>query len=260
MTAPFQMNMIAPGNIKGFVDKVYSAFTLGAMVAPASVNTLVPGDAVILSTVAGTGVLCVDKAAATDTAFGVVVYEVKKNSYTAGEALSIALPGSVILMEAQTTITRGDSLEFVASGSLVKTNAGSNPVLGQALDSSSGAGKLVKVLLNVVTIGAVTASKGSVVTALTPGATVAINAALGGVFTLTPGEGETLNVTGGVAGQTIDIVILTSGTQTYTLTLGTGFGANAGTLATGGTTAKTFVWRFRHNGTSFVEVSRTAAM
>ena len=260
MTAPFQMNMVSPSAIKGFVDSVFSAFTLPVMIDPASVNTLVAGDVVKLSTVAGTGVILVDKAAATDTAFGVVVYEVKKNSYTAGDALSVALPGSVVLMEAGASITRGDSLEFSAATSRVITNAGVNPVLGQALTSASGAGKLVRVLVNVVTIGAVTASRGSVVTALTPGATVAINAALGKVFTLTPGEAETLNVTGGVAGMEIDIIVLTSGTSSFTLTLGTGFGANAGTLATGTANAKTFVLRFRHNGTSFVEVSRTAAM
>lgn len=260
MTAPFQMNMIAPSAIKGFVDKVFSAFTVGAMVDPASVNTLVPGDCVKLSTAAGTGVYLVDKAAATDLTFGVVVYEVKKNSYVACDSLSIALPGTIILGEAGAAITRGDSLEFVAAGSQVITNAGVNPVMGRALNSASGAGKLLAVLVGGVTLGAVVASRGSVVTALTPGATVAIDSSLGRVFTLTPAQAETINITGGVAGATFNLIVVTSGATSYTLTLGTGFGANGGTLATGIASGKTFVLKFVHNGTSFVEVSRTAAM
>ena len=96
--------------------------------------------------------------------------------------------------------------------------------------------------------------------ALTPGATPAIDATLGKIFTITPAQHEAFTTTGGVVGQEITIVVTTSGTNSYNLTFNTGFGANASTLATGATTAKTFVIRFIHNGTSFVEIGRTAAM
>ena len=96
--------------------------------------------------------------------------------------------------------------------------------------------------------------------ALTPGATPAINATLGKIFTMTPAQNQAFTVTGGIVGQELLLKILTSGTNSYDLTFGSGFGANGGTLATGTADAKTFVARFVHDGTSFVEVGRTAAM
>ena len=96
--------------------------------------------------------------------------------------------------------------------------------------------------------------------ALTPGATPAIDATLGKVFTMVPAQNQAFTTTGGVVGQEMILKVVTSGTNSYNLTFGTGFGANASTLATGATTAKTFVMKFVHDGTSFIEVSRTAAM
>lgn len=106
--------------------------------------------------------------------------------------------------------------------------------------------------------GAVVGAAQDTIVALTPGATPAVDATLGSLFTLTPAENETISVTGGVAGEYITLRVLTSGTSTYTLTFGTGF-KSTGTLATGTTSAKKFVLRFVHDGTEFCEVSRTAA-
>lgn len=96
-------------------------------------------------------------------------------------------------------------------------------------------------------------------TALTPGATVTINSTLGDFFTLTPGEDETINATTvGAQGQRLFLQVVTSGTTSRTLTFGTNF-KSVGTLATGTTTAKTFMVSFISDGTNYVEVSRTAA-
>jgi hypothetical protein len=95
---------------------------------------------------------------------------------------------------------------------------------------------------------------------VTPGATPAIDATQGKIFTVTPAEHEAFTTTGGVVGQEIFLIVTTSGTSSFNLSFTTGFGANAGTLATGTTNAKKFVLKFVHDGTSFVEVSRTAAM
>lgn len=96
------------------------------------------------------------------------------------------------------------------------------------------------------------------VVVLTAGATPAINAALGGVFTLTPGEDETISVTNIVNGTRLNLVVTTSGATSRTLTFGTGF-KSTGTLATGTTTAKTFVVEFLAVGGTYIEVSRTTA-
>lgn len=97
------------------------------------------------------------------------------------------------------------------------------------------------------------------VVALTAGATVAIDAKAGGVFTLTPGEAETITISGGKNGETLKLVVTTSGTTSRTLTFGTGF-KTTGTLATGTTDAKVFTMQFVCVGDTFVELSRTTAM
>jgi hypothetical protein len=97
-------------------------------------------------------------------------------------------------------------------------------------------------------------------TALTPGATVTIDSTLGDFFTLTPAQDETINATTvGVQGQPLFLKITTSGATSRTLTFGTNF-LSAGTLATGTVTAKTFVIAFLSDGTTYVELFRTAAL
>lgn len=97
------------------------------------------------------------------------------------------------------------------------------------------------------------------VVVVTPGATPAIDASDGGVFTLTPGEDETISISGGQNGEHIFLVVTTSGTTSRTLTFGTGF-KTTGTLATGTTNGKVFVVQFVCVGGTFTEVSRTTAM
>lgn len=97
-------------------------------------------------------------------------------------------------------------------------------------------------------------------TVVAPGGTPAINAALGKIFTMVPAQNQAFTISNGVVGQTILLKIVTSGTNSFDITFGSGFGANAGTLATGTSTAKTFNVLFMHDGTNFGELNRTAAM
>ncbi len=99
----------------------------------------------------------------------------------------------------------------------------------------------------------------SEVEALTPGATVTLNCALGDVFTLTPAEAESINATNLAAGQRVNVIVTTSGTNSYTLTFNTNF-KTTGTLATGTSTGKVFVVAFVSDGTNLNEVARTTAM
>jgi hypothetical protein len=125
--------------------------------------------------------------------------------------------------------------------------------------AGDGVSKLYVAGAAAITTSVTTKRVVETVTALTPGSTVALDAALGSVFTLTPAQDCTINSSNGVAGQNLDIRILTSGTSSYTLTFGTAF-KTTGTLATGTTTAKQFLISFRHDGTNFVERCRTTAM
>jgi len=94
---------------------------------------------------------------------------------------------------------------------------------------------------------------------LTPGATVTMDILTGNVFTITPGENETINATNLVANKEITLHVLTSGAVSYNITFGTNF-ISQGVLATGGTTAKHFIVKFLCDGTNLIEESRTPAM
>lgn len=75
---------------------------------------------------------------------------------------------------------------------------------------------------------------------------------------VTPTATGSFTTTIPAAGTQCHLIILTSGTTSFTMTFGTGF-KSVGTLATGTTTAKTFVVHFISDGTTVIEAGRTAA-
>ncbi len=97
------------------------------------------------------------------------------------------------------------------------------------------------------------------VQALTAAAVVNIDPTIANIFTLTPGEAETINALSVVKGQRLTLVITTSGTSSRTLTFGTNF-KTTGTLATGTSDGKVFVIDFVSDGVNYNEVARTTAM
>jgi len=81
----------------------------------------------------------------------------------------------------------------------------------------------------------------------------------GSIKTLTPTGACTLNASAGKQGQECTFVITTSGTTSFNITFNTNFKAN-GVLATGTTTAKTFIFKYIYVGTTWIEISRTVAL
>lgn len=128
--------------VKGDTALVKGFNVLPVMLDPDSVATLYPGDAVVMTTQTGVAIF-VEKAAATDNPFGFVLYDMKKSTYTAGDAFEIACFGTAIYAQAQGTISRGDNLEYVPDLSaptddpLMKVNAGVNPISAFAIDNAS---------------------------------------------------------------------------------------------------------------------------
>lgn len=76
---------------------------------------------------------------------------------------------------------------------------------------------------------------------------------------LTPNSTRTVTTNVPRAGEQRTLIILTSGTTSYTMTFGTGF-KTTGTLATGATSARRFVINFVSDGTYLIEMSRTTAI
>lgn len=137
------MNQFAQTPLKGSAALNTVANTVSVQVDPASVATIVAGDAVKLVDKVSTTII-VDKCANTDAVFGYVLYTPKKAKFVAGDALECAIAGSILYLEASGSIARGANIEFVASTSTVITAAGTNPVSGVALDKVSS-GQLVRV-------------------------------------------------------------------------------------------------------------------
>lgn len=102
---------------------------------------------------------------------------------------------------------------------------------------------------------------------LVMGGTSALGAAAPGALafgtqnhvTWTPNATGTVTSTVPAAGTICTLEVVTSGTTSYTITFGTGF-KTTGTLATGTTSARTFMMMFKSNGTTLNEISRTTAM
>jgi hypothetical protein len=100
------------------------------------------------------------------------------------------------------------------------------------------------------------------VAALTPSAAITWTpAAPTNVWTLVPNATGTLTLGTAIAGQSLYLVVTTSGTTSYTITFAGNIKTATTTLATGTVTAKTFVIQFIcSTTTTCYEVSRTAAI
>lgn len=141
------MNQFSQGTVKGQVMGIPTPATLSAQVTTGG-TTVYPGYAVkLVDGVANT--ILVNAAAATDDIFGFVVFNPKKSSFAALDALEVALPGTVIILEAGASIARGQTIEYVASGGKVTGYAGTNTPCGVALDKATASGQLIRVLVRV---------------------------------------------------------------------------------------------------------------
>lgn len=124
--------------------------------------------------------------------------------------------------------------------------------------------------INGTSVGATTAStvRGSSLTstsvitdsfATRAAGTLALAFATNGVVQVTPNATGTFTTTVPPAGTRCTLIVLTSGVTSFTMTFGTGF-KTTGTLATGATTARYFIFEFISDGTNLIESSRTVAI
>jgi len=255
MTISTQMNQMAQTPLKAQLAAIFNANTLPVMIDPAQVGTLYAGDFVKLVNATGKNIL-VQKAAATDSPFGVIIFTPKKQSYVAGDAVEVACDMSVVFLESAGVIARGANVEYTPTGTLVTSTGGVNPICGIALDNATAANQLIRVLVRTSPVtGVFTRS----VQALNgKAATVIIDPTAGGVCTIAPTVNATINAASTPAGMPLNLIVTSNGKEEI-LTFGTGF-KSAGTLNTGNTNAKVFQMSFVSDGTQFVEEGRTDAM
>ncbi len=81
--------------------------------------------------------------------FGVIVYNPRKNTYSAGDTVEIALEGSVIYLETSAAIARGAKVQIDPTGPTVSTlvDYPNNCQLGICLDKPTGSGQLARILV-----------------------------------------------------------------------------------------------------------------
>lgn len=142
--AVLNQNQFAQTSVLGSPDLAFNFNTKSVQINPESVSTkLQVGQAVKL--IAGNvPTILTDMADSTDIPFGVIVYNLKKNTYAAGDVVEVACRGNVIYLESAAAISRGATVENVPTGPTVQTKA-SGAGLGVALDQATGAGQLIRV-------------------------------------------------------------------------------------------------------------------
>lgn len=92
------------------------------------------------------------------------------------------------------------------------------------------------------------------------GAIISLDPTISLNFQWVPGQAEAVNaLSPGKPGQNMTIIIQTSGTDAFVLTF-TNYFKSTGTLSTGVTDARFFVFEFVSNGHFWFEKSRTGAM
>lgn len=101
--------------------------------------------------------------------------------------------------------------------------------------------------------------------ALNPADPINIDATTGDVFTLTPNQNATMNITGTRrAGQVINVLILTSGASSYTVTMGNSgmavYASGSRALVTGVTSGVRYAWSFVCDGTDAWELTPPVAL
>lgn len=137
---------------KGMLDLAPNDNLFSCRINPASVATLtnLNGAAFKLLDVAGQTLVVDLVTAADDTKiFGFLPFEVKKNSYVAGDFIRLAATQCIMIMEASAAIARGDSVEVVPTGIKVATlNIGT--LVGVALDKAASNGDLIRVAIKVL--------------------------------------------------------------------------------------------------------------
>ena len=125
------------------------------IVSPNQATALKAGDIVTLdTTVSNAHCPVVKKAAVNDPIFGVIPYDVRKNTYVANEKTQVAIEGSYIYKTAAASIAQGAKLYFDVNGQVTSSATAGNSILGVANTSAAAKDDFVQVKLHFETTSA----------------------------------------------------------------------------------------------------------
>lgn len=86
--------------------------------------------------------------AVTDVPYGMVVYDVRKQSYAVGERFAVAKTGDVVWCVAESAVDVGDKLQFTTDWTVDDTTTSTYAYIGVALTKAAAKGDLIQVKLN----------------------------------------------------------------------------------------------------------------
>ena len=145
MTTP-TLNQFYISQVAGEPDLQFVGSVVTARVSANQATALVPGQAVKVENSGLQGLPNVLATAAnTDPVFGIVLRNLKDQSFGAGSNLEIARDGSVVYLTASGAITRGAPVEIDYAAFTVSASGGVNTVIGEAYDQAVNAGDLIRV-------------------------------------------------------------------------------------------------------------------
>ena len=153
--ASLSQNQFALVPFLGMTDLKFNANTLSVMFDPTGSGSLVAGQAVKFTTTAGGVPQVVPSTLQADKVAGFVNYDIKSQSFSAGDKLEISMAGNVMFLMATAAINRGSQVCSIPSavaggtigGLVAATGSSGFPKVGFALDTAV-AGQLVRVHLS----------------------------------------------------------------------------------------------------------------
>jgi hypothetical protein len=146
------LNQFKPTSEKGMLDLAINVNLFDCRIDPASVADLTNINAAGFKVVNVPGELIMVDLVTDNTdpdIFGFLPYEVKSNSYVAGDLIRLASSHSVIRMEASAAIARYADLEITVAGTKVATKT-TGTTIGKALDIAAADGDLIRVFIKTI--------------------------------------------------------------------------------------------------------------
>lgn len=155
MANPSQ-NVFNMSPIQGQMDLRFNPAVLSGFIDASSAGGLVPGQAVKAVSKTGSAfgalpIALVEIAAITDDIFGILIYNIKNQTFGANMAVEVAaMRDNVIYLTSGAAIATNAKVQMVlATPGQVITQTGSNRVVGRALDGASGSGQLIRVMIDL---------------------------------------------------------------------------------------------------------------
>ncbi len=147
-----QMNQFTQAPILGAVDLVPSPNVMAAQLSPSSAAVFQVGTA--LKLIGGQAALPIVDACSGPTdgpVWGVIPYNARKNLYSAGDIVNVAMSNTFMFLKSSAAINRGDKVTTTAATSVADPTVATvsvpstQYVTGVAIDLATGANQLLRI-------------------------------------------------------------------------------------------------------------------